>query len=1079
MRKELSRWIFLVAMCVACFAQTMGTGTIRGTVTDASGSIIAGATVKVKNQSTGMERSAVTGSSGTYVFPALQVGKYTITTSSPGFKTLTQENVNLDVDTNATVNVSLPVGQSEQSMTVTDTPPALQTASGELGTIATGAQVSELSFNGRNFSQILALGTGIASQNTGHRMGVGQEGNPLMSVNGGTLTSTKYTYDGVWAMDPAGGRGLNLFPPMDAIEEVQIKTSNFSADSGSNGYGMVNAVTKSGGAKFHGDFYEVLGNAVVDARNFFDNSRAPFVQNIFGVTLGGPVFIPQHYNTGRNKTFFFVSEGWNRRQGPQIESYNTPPQGTFTAQTIDGLMRTGNFGGVTGTIKDPNSGQAFSGNIIPTSRLDPNAKILASRFYPLPNRTGSPNFVTTPDSATDWREDLFRFDHNFSDSVILTLRYGHDTWTQDQAVMKPSNFAFPTGSGTFSKPGHNAIARLMWTANPTTVNVFTAGFSRVGITQLPNLDAVSRAGLNIPTIFNSNYYGSIPDINISGYGGIGVSSGTNPNNNMNNLFEWKDDLTHVAGNHSFKFGFDFERVQHFLADQSNTEGTFTFNGSFTGNAVADFMLGDAFTYTEASTAPNGYMFSNAYEMYAQDDWKVRPNLTLNLGLRWSIFASSPVGYDKYNHISDFIPALYNPAQAPVINPDGSLKPGTGNPLNGIVTPTALAGLNLPRSLRDTRYVMPAPRFGFAWSPANNTKTVIRGGYGIFYSWDTNNQESLRKNPPFSSSANISRTSLSNPAGGASVLFPANLTAFNPNNQYPGVQQWSLGLQRELPFHFVLSASYVGNHAVHLTQSANLNQPQPLLAVASGAVNVNTVRPYAGYGTITFLDRTASAHYNALQVSAKRRFDNGFGFELSYTYSNAIAFGFGQNPFVQPDEKGLSNLSQPHNLTVNYVYALPFFKNSKRFAHAALAGWEWSGIAVFSSGFPFTVTISGDRAGVGGGTQRPNVVGTPTIFGTVSQYFDTSAFALQPLGMFGNEGINAVRGPGISDNYTMNFYKNFKFRENSALRIGGEVFNIFNHPNFSAVGNVFGSATFGHITAALDPREIQFSARLTF
>ncbi len=542
------------------------------------------------------------------------------------------------------------------------------------------------------------------------------------------------------------------------------------------------------------------------------------------------------------------------------------------------------------------------------------------------------------------------------------------------------------------------------------MNVFTAGFSRGGITQTPDLAAVSREGLNIPTLFNENYYGAIPVINISGYGGIGVSSGTNPNNNMNNLYEWKDDLDHVVGNHSLKFGLDFYRVQHFLADQSNTEGTFTLNGNITGNPVADFMLGDAYTYTESSIAPNGYMFSNAYEMYAQDDWRVRPGLTLNLGLRWNIFAASPVGYDKYNHISDFIPALYDPAQAPALNANGSIRPGTGNPLNGIVTPTNQDGLDLPRSLRDTRYAMPAPRFGFAWSPRNNLKTVIRGGYGIFYSWDTNNQESLRKNPPFTSSANVSLTSLSNPAQGTSQQFPANLTAFNPDNPYPDVQQWSLGVQRELPFRFVLSASYVGNHAVHLTQSANINQPQPILGVATGAVNVNTVRPYPGYGTITYLDRTASAHYNALQVSAIRRFENGFEFQLSYTWSNAIAYGYGQDPALQANEKGLSNLSQPQNLTINFVYDLPFFRQSTGIAHVLLGEWEWSGMAVLQSGFPFTVTISGDRAGVGGGTQRPNVIGTPAILDTVAEYFNTGAFALAPLGTFGNEGVNVVRGP---------------------------------------------------------------------
>jgi len=1075
--------VLLWVLAAHCFSQTMGTGTITGTVKDATGAVVPGVTITATNINTGVKRSAVTDGSGAYVLPALQIGRYKIEAAHAGFKTVTQQNVELDVDTNATVNFTLQVGGTEQSVTVTEAPPTLQTASGEMGTIATGAQVSELSFNGRNFSQILALGTGIASQNTGHRMGVGQEGNPLMSVNGGGLTTTKYTYDGMWAMDPAGGRGLDLFPPMDALAEVEIKTSNYSADSGSYGYGMVNVVTKTGGNTFHGDLYEVLGNDAVDARNFFDNRVAPFKQNIFGFTIGGPVYIPHRYNSDKSKTFFFVSEGWNRRQGPQILNYTSPPQSTFTAQTVDAVMRTGNFTEVATPIKDPTTGQPFSGNIIPANRIDPNATVLLNRFYPLPNRAGSPNFVATPDSATEWREDLFRVDQTFTPSLVLTLRYAHDTWTQNQAIMEPSNFSFPTGPGFFSKPGHNAIARLTWTLNPTTVNVFAYGFSRIGITQLPNLTEVSRSGLNIPKLFPVNVYSAIPDIVMTGYGGIGVSSGTSPNNNRNNIFEWKDDLTHVTGNHSLKFGFDFQRIQHFLADQSNTEGTFTFNGNFTGNPVADMLLGDAFTYTEASYSPNGYLFANTYEMYAQDDWKIRPNLTVNLGLRWSIFASAPIGYDKYNHISDFIPSLYSAANAPVLNSDGSIKAGTGNPLNGIVTPTNLQGLNLPQSLRETRYVMPAPRIGFAWSPHNSTKTAIRGGYGIFYSWDTNNQESLRKNPPFSSSANISRASLSNPAGGTNEQFPANLNAFDPNYLYPDVQQWSLGIQRQLPGKFVLSVSYVGNHAVHLNQQPNLNQPQPSLAVANGSVNVNTVRPYLGYGTISWGERNASARYNALQVSANRRFDNGLAFQLSYTWSNSIAWGFGQNPFVQPDEKGLSNLSQPQNLTINYVYDLPLFRNGSGWKHAALGGWEWSGIATFSSGFPFTVTIPGDRAGVGGGTQRPNVAGAATILGTVAEYFNTAAFVLPALGTFGNEGPNAVRGPGISDDYTMNFYKNFTFRlfgaEGEKFRIGTEFFNIFNHANFSTVGNVFGSATYGHITAALDPREIQFSARLSF
>lgn len=1061
-------------------AQTMGTGTITGTVTDATGAIVPEVKVTAVNLSTGIERNALTNSSGTYVIPALQIGDYKLSAGHTGFKTSNRAGIRLDVDTSATVNFTLDIGSSEQSVTVTETIPIIETTSGEMGTIATGTQVSELSFNGRNYSQILTLGTGIASQNTGHRMGVGQEGNPLMSVNGGRINSTKFTYDGILAMDTGGNRGLNLFPPMDALAEVQIKTSNYTADSGSYGYGMVNVVTKAGGNTFHGDLYEVLGNDATDARNFFDNKVAPFKQNIFGFTIGGPIFIPRHYNADKNKTFFFVSEGWNRRRGPQLVNFTSPPTGTFTAQTVNALERTGVFTDISGTIKDPTTGQPFPGNIIPANRIDPNATQLLSRFYPLPNRPTNPNFVATPDSATDWREDLFRLDQMFTQSLIMTLRYAHDTWTQDQGIIEPGSFSFPTGPGFFSKPGHNAVARLTWTANPTTVNVTTFGFSRNGITQTPNLTAVSRSGLNIPEVFPGNFYNSLPIITLSGFGNIGVGGLTN---NVNNVYEWKDDLTRIAGNHTLKLGFDFLRLQKFVFQQNNTEGTFAFNGGATGNAVSDLLLGNAFTYTENSFSPNAYMFANSYEMYAQDDWKVRPDLTLNFGLRWTIFAATPSGVEKYNHISGFSPALYSAAGAPAILANGAIQPGTGDPLNGIFTPDNQKGLHLPPSLRNTRYVMPGPRIGFAWSPFGSHKTVIRGGYGIFYHWDNSNQEGLRNNPPFSSSANISNTTLSNPAGGANRVFPANLAAFDPNTLYPNVQQWSLSVQRELPGQVVLSASYVGNHAVHLDQSPNLNQPQPNLLVANGSVNVNTVRPYLGYGNIAWDERNAAARYSALQLSANRRFTNHLSFQASYTFSRSIAIAAGQNPFVQPNEEGLSNLDQTHNLTLNWVYDLPFFRNSTGLVHGVLGGWEWSGIATFETGFPFTVTVTGDRAGVGGGGQRANVVGTPTILGGVGQYFNTAAFALAPLGQFGNEGSNVVRGPGISDDYTMNLYKNFTFRafgkEGQQLRIGAEFFNILNHANFSAVGNVFASGTYGHVTAALDPREIQFSARLSF
>ncbi|MBV9082098.1 MAG: TonB-dependent receptor, partial [Acidobacteriaceae bacterium] len=943
----------------------MGTGTITGIVTDPSGAAVSNATVTATDQSRHLPHTIQTDTSGSYVFSNMPIGDYQISVESTGFKKLVQEHVHLDTDSVTKVDAILQLGSTQESVTVTAAPPPLQTENGELSNLITGAQVSELSLNGRNFSQFLTLSPGVASAQTGRRMGVGQEGNPLMSVNGGRVNSTKFTYDGVLAMDTGGNRGLNLFPPMDAIAEVQVKTSNFAASEGSFGYGLVNVTTKSGGADFHGDLYEVFGNTDLNARNFFDSRRAKFQQNMFGVTLGGPIYIPGYYNTDKNKTFFFISEGWNRRQGPQLVNYTTPPQSTFTATTLTAAQRQGIF---TSSIRVPGTSNTFPNNTIPTSLLDPNALTLLRLFYPLPNSTGSANYVISPNTASRWHEDLARLDQQITSKVLLTLRYAHDQWYENEAIYAPSNASFPTQPGFLGKPGYNAIARLLWTINPATTNVFTAGFSRNQILTYPTGAAASRAGINIPEALPGNLFQAPPDITISGFSNIGIGS---PNPNFNNIFEWKDDLTHVMGKHTIQTGLDILRLQKFDYGAVNTQGAFVFNGNFTGNAAADFLLGDAFSYTESSAAPNGYFFSNSYELYVQDDWKVTPTLTLNLGLRWTMFKGAPIGYEKYNNISGFAPQLYQAAQAPQLLSNGQIVAGTGNPLNGIFTPTNLQGLSLPRALVRSHYDMPGPRVGFAWSPGGSSKTVIRGGCGIFYHWDNTNQENLRTNPPFTSSVSIYNTFLSNPTGGTQRIFPANLQAFDANFLYPTVHQWSFGVQQQLPGQLLLSVSYAGNRAVHLDQEPNLNQPQPNLAVAQGTVNVNNVRPYLGYGNITYDERNGSASYNALQTFLSRRMSHGLFLQASYTWSKSLVFNVGQDPFRQPNEEGLSSYDQPHNFTFSYVYDVPSLHHGSAILRAIINHWETSGNAIIASGFPFTVTISGDRAGTGSGSQRPN------------------------------------------------------------------------------------------------------------
>ena len=1059
------------------WAQTTGTGTIDGTVTDATGAIIAGVQVTATQVATGVSRTTTTNAAGFYVLTPMQIGQYKVTASRAGFSAYDRSGVILDADSRVTVNIPLSVGASTQTITVVDKATTLHTETGAVNTVVSGALVQELALNGRNFSQLLTLGPGVVSEQTDLRMGVSQEGNPLMSVNGGRINATAYTFDGVLAMDTGGNRGINLFPPQEAIDEVQVHKSNYSADTGSYGYGQVNVVTKSGGSEFHGTLYEVNGNADFDARNFFSATVPPFNQNMFGFTIGGPVFAKSS-SSKHDKVFFFWSEGWNRRIGPNLVNFTSAPQSVFTATTPTAAQREGNFGST--IITNPATGQPFPNNIINVP-LDPNAVLLLQNFYPLPNRSGSPNYSFSTDSRSNWREELGRTDIRISNKLSLMVRYAQDTWREDENILAPSNAAFPTEPGFIAKPGKNGVISLTDVFSPYTVNQFTLGFSRNAIQELPGSQA-QRTGLTIPSLFGANTPNVIPNITISGYSNIGVSGVTN---NANPVTTYRDDLTHQIGNHTLKAGFDFMRIVKFSFFPINGQaGAFTFNGAgtnTTGNALADFLLGNAYEYTEQSAIPPTYEFANTYELYFQDDWKVRHNLTINLGLRNGIYAGAPDGREKYNNISNFVPSLYNPADAPTVLSNGRLVAGTGDPLNGIITPANQKGLSLPPALKTTRYDNLGPRVGFAWSLGKSQKTVVRGGYGIFYHWDGDNDESMSQNPPFSSSASIFNTHLSSFSTGTGATFPPGLTAEDINSLYPMVQQWSFTVEREIPSNTVLSIAYVGNRASHLDQSFNINQPQPNLLVPGGT-NLSTIVPYLGYGSISFDDRNAAALYNSLQFDARHRVGHGLTFEAGYTWSRSLCWQVGQNTLTQQNEEGLCSLNRTNNFTFSYVYSLPFYREQKGLTGKVLGGWEWSGTATYASGLPLTVAETGNRSGTGN-AGRPNLVGPLNIQPrNVSAYFNTAAFAAPALGQFGNEGVDILTGPGPAV-WNMNLYKDSSvhlFRDKQAnVKFGVEFFNVFNQVSFNGVGTTYGSATFGHITSALDPREADFKVSLTY
>ncbi len=1059
--------IVLACLGFALQAQEANQGSITGFVYDQSQAAVPGAEVSVLHQATGQQRSFRTTADGIYNIVALQPGTYVVKATAPGFKTAERRDVVLNVGASVRVNFVMEVGQLSETVTIAGEAPVLKTETGEVSTLVSGTQVTEVPINGRNFTQFLSLGTGVVSQQSGRQMGLGQEGNPLMAVHGGRISMNKYTYDGTLAMDTGGNRGLDLFPPMEAIGEVKVQKSNYGADAGGFGYGIVNIVTKSGTQQFHGDVYEYFRNDKLDARNFFANQRQGIRLNNFGYTIGGPVSFGG-YNKDKTKDFFFWSQSFARRIGPQIDSFTTPPLGVYTAQVPTVEQRAGNFAGGA-VIRDP-SGAPYPGNIIPTAQIDPNARILIDTFYPLPNRAGAQNFVHNTRSFTRYREELIRWDHNFNANWIWTTRYAQDTWFQEQDIKKPGPSNLPTFPNLFGKPGKNATTKLTTVVSPTMVNLFTFGWSYNEISNAPR-GGFRPPNLRIAEVLPGNALNRIPNITFAqGFAGLGVGDILN---NSNPIYTWKNDFSINRGKHTIKIG--GEMILHTKAEQSNPDemGSFNFNAGVTGNAFADFLIGRAFTYTENGQDPSTEVRQWDNEFYFQDDIKVSSKLTFNAGVRYYLISGSNGGAAFNDRISAFVPSLYDPSKAPQLLANGQIVPGTGDLTNGFITGSDRRGLPIGRQMMKTNKDVFGPRLGFAYSATS--KTVLRGGYGINYFWGTANNVGRHRNPPFVDSVNIANTTLSNPAGGVGRLFPANVNSLDIFNKQPSVQSWSFNIQRELFANTSLEIGYSGTRGTHLPRAIQLNQADPALPG-----NVNLRRPFLGFGNISYNENSAVSKYHGLEVSMVRRFSKGLLFETSYTWSKSIGHveGMPLDSRNKDLDFGLLTLDRTHMFSVNYVWELPWMKSNRW-----IGGWQLSGITSFQSGLPVMITQAGDVANFGGGTggQRPDIVGNPHDGRgrSLTRYFNVDAFrqVTRPLGI-GTAPVNAVRGPGLN-NWDIAIIKNFPVREGWRFQLGLETFNTFNHAQFEGVGGQLGSPAFGVVTSARDPRVMQLRAKMSW
>jgi outer membrane receptor protein involved in Fe transport len=1128
------------------------TGTILGTVTDNSGAVVPNAKVTVTNTDRGaVARTAKTNSAGTYNAPLLPVGHYSVSIEAPGFQKVVETNIMLNVNDKRSVNASLQIGNIASTVTVQANALQVNTESDAATGLITGTQVRELALQSRNYEELVQLQPGVSADigdalYAGVSAPNGNTNETAFSLNGAFGNSNSWTVDGADNVDRGGNFSLLNYPSVDAIEEFKVLRGNYSAEYGRSAGGVINVITRSGTSKFHGGLYEFFRNDVLDANDWGNKQqspvapRTPFRYNDFGGTIGGPLFIPHVYNTQRNRTFFFFSE----------EIRRVVQQNPVTGVVPDANERLGNF---ENPVCDsyPNSDGSCSGNVITSvAQINPAAAAYLKDVYshlPLPTTPSQDLLFANEANIFNFQQEIGRVDHTFNSKLSGFARYMQDAIpTQEGGGLFNGNPLPNITRTSTNSPGKNIAVNLTWTISPTMLNEVEYAWSYGAVLsnntgQLASAnspDVAAAIALPFPVTL-----GRIPSISFGTGNASFFGFGNYKDYNKNNAIF--DNITKTIGRHNLKFGFAYNHYEKSENSASNNAGTFSFAatpyiGTSPDDAKAEFeqefalfLLGNSSQFTQSANDFRAIIFQNQLEFYAQDQFKWKPNLTLNYGLRYSLFRQPT---DGNNQATNFVPSLYNPANAPNIDNSGNvctvelasqgLCDGdfSGNPnydpLNGIITPKQVAGGH--RSPYGTA-ISPQfngglqPRFGFSYDPWNDNKTAVRGGFGIFFESPgvgfLENNEFI--NPPFVGNTTINDAPFNNPAAGsASNNSVQSLGGTTTHWHQPYAEQWDLDVQREIPYDIILDVGYYGSRGVHQLSQVDINEPIPGAYVNNPVIAsqnpgqltsdnqnlLNIIRPYQGYGPIDVFESIFSSNYNSLQTSLQKRFRAGSLIGINYTWAKSLTnrpdqpggnLPVPQNTYNLASEYGPSRFDRRNVFNANFVYELPFFTAQQGFVGRALGGWEFSGIVQLQSGQWLTAVGNSfsDPGGLGVFTSatapnfpRPDQVGNPNSQAphTIAEWYNTSAFADVPADQFrpGNSQRASIVGPG-SQRWDLSFLKNIKVHEEQAFQFRAEAFNVWNHTNYNNVDTTMDDGTTGQVLGAGEKRILQLGLKYNF
>jgi hypothetical protein len=1104
MRASATFGLLLTLVAAPGFSQTFGE--VTGRVTDSTGAAAPDAAVTLINNSTNAVRNTVTTVSGDYSFPSLPPGVYNLKVEKQGFKTAESTNINVQVQQTVRLDFSLQLGQITESVQVEASAAQLQVENTTVGTVIENKRIVELPLNGRNYLQLVALAPNVTTLSppagqAGSRQG-GDRANQSISVAGQRTMFDYFSLDGVNNTDPNFNTYVVL-PSIDALQEFKVQTGVYPAEFGHNAT-QINVLSKSGGNQYHGALFEFLRNDVLDAKPYSFTARpqakSPFKWNQYGFELDGPVSIPKLFN-GKDKLFFMANyEAFRRRQSTQ-SIYTVPTAAMFT----------GDFSQFPRPIFDPTTRAQFPGNIIPASRIDPTSTKLLNYYVPanIPSAGLSNNYVRSSAAPINKDQFILRMDFVESGKSQWAGRYswGDENQANQGLTLDGSkiltNFEQYMGSNTrMFSPNVVNEARFGYTRFYNSIGRYLAFTKNV-------VDEIGIPGLS----GGPPVQWGIPNVTLSNYTAIGDDT-EGPYANDNNTLQFMDNLSIIAGKHTFRFGGEYRRENYNQVGNQFARGQFTFQANATQNAAtrtggdsfADFLLGDLYQSEAAVSIADARFQRNAYALYADDTWKVSPKLTLSLGLRYEV--TPPFLNTLGNMFSVYMPYFdTTPNVADRSRYPSFIRQGKGSdPYAGI--PVRWPQINVIQNgilgdhLVQTDHSDFGPRIGITYAPT--PKWVIRTGAGMFYNQDTGN-------PRFDMARNIAgrirvNSALNNPtlfwnnalasiSGGTANITNPYAFANKFERRTPYTWEYLLDVQRQFGATMLLELGYLGSISRKLESLRAVNE-----AIPGTTGSVQQRSPYPNFGRIQLVDNGANAAYNAASIKITKRFSQGYSLLASYTYARSVDDSSGirvqgqdtlfpQNSYCLKCEWGLSAFDTRHRFVTSALWDLPIGRGRQvdvqnAFANAFVGGWQLGGIWTVQSGFPQTITIGGtDRSGAGGLFDRPNATGISAYASnpTPSRWFNSAAFVLQPAGTFGNVGRNTAIGPGL---FTLDFSAHKEFRmpysERHTLQFRFEAFNILNHPAWGAPNSNTQSSGFGTVTGtAVAMRQLQMALKYLF